>query len=788
MHDRLAREIYEKVIPEEHRYTLPVLDPESRYAFIKDVLDAMPTTQALTIRQLFDDYGGLRAALPGRLRQLLSFQSWLRAVVADKKLEGVPQELVLRRLWEAALNDPELPHPVAERLGDWMIWSSRGVRLRVEGTLALSLGPETITIHSLPNGSKIHVGRNLRVTAVLDGNEMLPDAVVGCLLAVFDLGRSGLLRAENLPTTTINVKDFCSVEAFVPGKLIRIGWPMPPWQEFHRYIKFAERWAEAIPAPTEGTTIDATDLARRYIAAIIDDVLGSIAAEQATATGWESLSRMVARLAITLQTDGSKDPALLAWARSQASLLAAPEGGLPAEAANVWLEEFRAFIEKGANWDNVKNELLYGRRSNVGRASGLPISIGNRTSALELTISELDKQSPTHAWRGVVEADPENLLGRLWARFRGIGVVSSLSSTLLDYVTRSRQEEFRVAPPEVLDQLLASIRRITKHPGQLGTLAIDRLWKVATRDESNTMQQLINTTDSGSLHINAETAIQHLGRPYLDRGSASLIFGSDRDDRMSLRLGYARIAWDHESSKPWLRALYRIALDLHADASPDKPGVLHAWWAPAGGDRSIGYPPIPWPAVAWPALVDWERMMDAWNNRIIPEVSAGAEDARVANSNVDLFGDAAAYWFICATMHFLDHRCDLEDVQFELIINPTRWTEKIAWCEQHIRNRRAEPKQPARYRAFLDWFQSIGLFAAPESGLTVNAADAIINSVPDIAQKAPYLITLRRERLRLPGTDEAAIDRMITTINARFPNHPWMERIERPYLSSQTSG
>jgi len=283
---------------------------------------------------------------------------------------------------------------------------------------------------------------------------------------------------------------------------------------------------------------------------------------------------------------------------------------------------------------------------------------------------------------------------------------------------------------------------------------------------------------------------RYFGRPYLAQGSSSLVIDSGLNEKLGLRMSRAHIEWGDSTynPKPWLKALYRIALDLDADVSPEATGTLPTWWTAAGGARPLGHPrpTIPWPAASWPALVDWERMIDAWNQAVVPAVWEGAEEARVNNSSIESFGDAAAYWFIRATMHVAGHRCILSDVPFESGFLPMRWTERISSQASEIRHQWG-PRQDAQRRAFYQWFQAIGLFAAPESGLTVDAANAILDGISDLGGQIPHLMELRRERLRQPGIDDAAIEHMIATFNEQFPNHPWVERVETPYLASRSS-
>ncbi len=789
MPDRLSREIYDKVIPEEHRLSLPLLNEDARYAFVKEVLDiqvegAHSHARVSTIKQLFDNYKQLRAALPGRLRHLLSFQSWLRSMLGSGRQEGAPEALLLERLWKTASDDPELPHPLAERLKRWMVWDNGGVRLRVEGSPTLTLGPATTRSHSERNGGgRVHVGGDFRIKIALDDKEILPDGVVGVILAIFDLGRSAKIDVENIPELTIIVQEFCSVDAYAFGSTFRVGWTLPPWQEFHSYMKMSEKWTSEVHSFAGFNEVDMVQLAKLYVTSILSQFDGGNAD---TAISWESLAHKVGELAIASPQSSGRDPALAAWARSLACLLAAPEGGLPADAANTWLEEFRAVAEKNGVWVDIKKELVDFRRRNIRRASGLPEGVGDSAKDLEAVIRELDQRSPAHAWRAVVEADPERLLGRLYARMKDIRVSSSRSSALADYVATQRYEELGKAPSAILDQLQASIRGFAKQSGQLGALAIERLWKVATIGRSSEVKQLISMADPGSLRLANEAAFRYLGKPYLVRDNFSTLFDSASRETLGLSVACASIGWTNTASDPWLCALYKMAMDLEADRSQAARGVLSPWWTVAGGKRSIEYPPIPWPAAAWPALIDWERIIDAWNLQIVPAVRKGGEEARIANSDIDSFGDAAAYWFVRATMHVAGHRCTLEDVQFEAGFPSLRWTQILSSQEEEIKHQWG-PKRDAHRRAFFEWFQSIGLFAAPESGLTVGAARAILEGISELPQKREHLMTLRRERLKQPGVDDAAIDRMLATINEQFPNHPWVERVEKNYAASQQS-
>lgn len=806
LHDRLANAIYNKVIPPAHRCELPRLSTTTRHKRISRLfkeLGVQAPSTAKWLATLFDEYEPLRAALPDRLRTLVDFEHWLRSHVHSRAADASLVAEVVAHLWMSTLGDAELSYQA--RLQRWVLWDSTNQSIVLNFDTAPSFNLENTRRRGISTDGSVSVivGQGIRINATVihekDKASPLGDPLTGCLIAIFDLGLSRRAAVENIYTPYLfpEEKRLCTFQVYTRGRTFQLGWSLPTWSLFISYLDYARRWSTTIERIQDQPQVPIVELARSHVAAIIDSIGQPTSPASASDKSWGELAQMAGRLAVAPLTD-TTDPAILAWARGEAGLLAAPEYGLPAVVANEWLQSFREAIEQDGRWEEFRTALAENRWRRLGSAASVHFDSRGDDTPIGKIVREIDMRSPEHEWSAVVEVNPQDLHDKLLKLLRRIRVAPQQrrSDTLEDYITPARAEEFKISSTEVLDQLQRSLLPLARQRGAAGEAALEMMWSKATPNANDSIRKLIRHQDN-RLSVASDDQVRHaLGMPRLGKipARSGLVINDRTGNTFGLLLNHAGIRWstrnnatdEHDAyGEPGniFRAIYRMTLDVLVDSYAEHRTVLKPWWTVAGGYVSAGDLAIPWPAVDWPSFIDWELLLEAWNTRIIEQVSELSHVAAASGNSIGGYGDAAANWFIRASMHLARHRCRLDDIQFEFYPpRSERWSNivrdfahemKQAWGKEH----------DMYQQACAEWFWGIGLFAAPESGLTVEAARGILDGIPDLDECRDHLIRLRMDRLKLRFGEEN-VSGWLEAISQRHPSHPWFERVERSSASS----
>lgn len=372
---RLARDIYDKVVPRSHRYDLPALDESERVtlavrenkqlAQLTFKTEALPRlirppatkrrsdfTEKRTLLDYFTASPALRGALPPRLREMASFREYLntqeRSVID-----------VVDWLWQRAVEHSELEPHDQTRLGR-VIRKKRGQnRLSIETYAFKSeflprvILPQrrirdrwSVVVRDIDSYELTFDGEHLseRVTAAF----MLASDVTADALHADFLGRSVSPNEFRVPFVTISysARDYRSYD-FV--------WPLPDWDGFTDFEIFSARWrkvlseANIISEESKGDAFEWTSqstqrmigmIARLFLGVAID-----VADHRAEAAipeperSWEHLAQQLQALSHAGEKRGTyrRNQHIVEWARTRAPLLAAPESGLAAEDANEFL-------------------------------------------------------------------------------------------------------------------------------------------------------------------------------------------------------------------------------------------------------------------------------------------------------------------------------------------------------------------------------------------------------------------------------------------------------------------
>ncbi|WP_437999634.1 hypothetical protein WMF26_06675 [Sorangium sp. So ce185] len=773
----LPRDIYDKVVPPLHRLELKALRVHERHSLLERWFEArtkpVEMERISRVRALFERYPGLKAALPGRLRPLQDFALWVGGIYnrGQSIEDGVVEARVLHYLWTSASHEA-WPIPQFEA---WVTEDDERrvvVRLDVANKFRFST-----RMHPFgePEKTRFEVAREWHLAVYGPGGALVPEALAACVVPLLDLGSNPENRhVISLVPPSIETSEFGAVLVRLGDELPWVPWPLPQWTRFLDYIAFADRWSRQLNDLMRAKTHNVAALALAYL----DSVLGA-----EPHTGNEPWRSRAEQLSAILQ-DPNADAATKGWALLDAPLLATPESGLDVDDANAWINAVRALFTQ-ERWDVLRAMLMERRRSRIRKAYAGTVSPShdmldeNGTKLVERDLSIIKRRLPEYAWLTMVERDADVTFRALLNRMDQISVPGERSAgTLLSYLTPSRRQELRSAPVGTIERLKNVLEELAKQRGHTGLPAIERLWRVVTQDASAALKEAVSYL--GKLELNSEKAFAESGHPVLQADSTEcLLLDSSDAGKMMLRLSRGQLLWSlgKNVGLPIL-AVLRMVWDIESDTKGHDISPLRAWWPLGGGVLSQALNiPCPWPAPAWPTFLDWERLIDAWNDKVVPRVASLAQEAADTGSSTEVFGDSAAYWYVTTIDHMSLERCDLEHLEFRIESDPTEWRARV---REWFRRRKSDQNTPFLHRRiFYEWLDRIGLLAAPESGLSGAVAENILAGIPDLDQRREQLARLRRDWIEsMPPTLRRIMS--ANTADGAFPDHPWTVLIEEP--------
>ena len=219
-------------------------------------------------------------------------------------------------------------------------------------------------------------------------------------------------------------------------------------------------------------------------------------------------------------------------------------------------------------------------------------------------------------------------------------------------------------------------------------------------------------------------------------------------------------------------AFLRIAFDHDCDVEGrfDQNQLPDIGWAGATFQfREFTY--RPWPVPVWPTLLEWELLEPVWNERVHgAQVVLGKKEAKGEHPVVD----ALAHWLLQA-QHFLAIR-QRPTMPLSLAIPESEWARvaKRYWEAQKPAHRTHEDE-------YLHWLARILLMAAPEAGLSLGAAQALLETLPTHVSETQAsgtvgrLRELRHRRMMEAGLSKDAANDFLTQMDDAHPRHPWHE-------------
>jgi hypothetical protein len=809
----LATDIYEKAIPPPQRLKLSEITPEERYKNLKDVLEMLPVfMNRLGIRNLaeyFDLQPQANAVFPGRFRGLLDLKQDLprrldnitRTLERDGREKPWPGGELLRELcWSGRMEEAPEPSstawPPIDKAGAGYVikWDPRQaftVQRASAGKLSYSFQygpPFRLTLE----------GENVSKERVAE--ELIKEDVTFSLTHLA-LGRRGFGVMVSFGSATFGS--------------CRFAWPLPSWGSPFNYAAFLWLWNEVTGLSRPSLeralelALDLTKTAQWFIAAVLALIrLRRERAPQAQDAkrlsllqplkqalteaareirnkkwSWDELAEQVAALSTEGLKSGVTEPERR-WVLGEIGLLAAPECGLDAEAANEWLRSFCTSL--GANWDATLRALVSNRRSRAAASVYSELRIPRDKPEYEEQVhqllDEIDQTFAEHAWSRQPgtgrDSKPADLrLARsLLELFQSIDdVVLDPGGNIWTIAPFLKTERWKALVAQASSKLKRHwIEKIEASPKpRKALLLVTALWNDAVEaGEAPGLQ----TTGKLLTESAMSACYDRLGdEPWGFQRASSVSRIGPRVRTTDAAFGWTAATFRDSLSGP----LYEFAWDVILGASDGKrkPGYRQGWWEAGGGARDGSDLPVyPWPAVDWTAFLDYHLLAHAWNQAYRKALS----NAALAPDD-EQNGDDLAFWFIQAVARLAFQRD--ANLKWESGISSDQWAYEIPrmYSENY-----AHRLQGERFATYAIWCRALPLFAAPESGLSIGVAEIILNAAFDgdiPPDRLAELKKLRHDRIAYRKPKVKAKGKQIETelrrIDDENPEHPWVKLIEK---------
>ncbi len=231
--------------------------------------------------------------------------------------------------------------------------------------------------------------------------------------------------------------------------------------------------------------------------------------------------------------------------------------------------------------------------------------------------------------------------------------------------------------------------------------------------------------------------------------------------------GWKEGAWEsqHQLAGPLFEWIWDVLRYNHEQKIARKASPVQWWGAGAGILRFDGDVVFPWPVADMVYFFDYDHVARMWNTeyaRAVQLLQSLPEEPSIV--------DDLAFCFVEA-QHKRWHRKDRYGGRDELsYVSDRRWKGAVAHFFDSAM--REEPSE------FTEWVRAVPLFAAPESGLSDEAAAAILDgaNLDETGRLRLRELRLQRARHSAPGQDAETI---IAKIDKIFAAHPWVVQFGR---------
>ena len=811
-HARLARDYYDRVIPEEHRLCIEELSRSERKEMLLDLSrplkgrwpadtndDTGPVRLGEHLVHLLETHPCLLDAFPERLRGMIDIEAFLER--EDSTCVGL-----FKRLWRRAADRSSLlglaAPPEQVEKDPWRV-DGRGFRFGTAGITGTCKG---ITLPRTRQAARLHyrLGDAALTAAWLEpsGNWRAVDAslaaAIGLALDVAETSPRGSCvpgetgRASHDALCYARWQDLWVSPLTVP-------WPTPSWPSPVDLLRTSKRLDVTEDGPSE-------DLLFSFITALTRVSLGSDEFQLADVEAIDRIGALVKQSWQVLEPDGSgRVGAGRRWIEQELGLLAAPEYGLDPGVAERMLHAIRACLVpentspprrsgEVTEWGHWKDAAKARRRQRLEALTD--------ESTAETLMARFKAELPAHVWHVEVERiipSVEDILERVQLDGRNDLAATILSpANLAGYLPsllpkelnseRIREELFRAVSSwaaGVDTTVPAEVRTF----GLLWNLAL-KMAEQASNDDPGfaNFTSLINVVEDGiSIQLSRMDLTQEVA-PKIIR----LLSIEGRSTATVAQLSLPRFEKDEIRTRfkeqPLLDSMLRIASDLAADRAESDPqapllGVASGTTWPAvkvnvlykderldlTKDSGIG-----WPCPNWPALMDWECLIERWNKSYdeIIQISLSMRQGEWQQASVREMDRLALSFAHAAATVALERQLP------DALPVVKSWSGIVEAVERLVtefgqRSRRA--------KAVAEWYQRLPLMATPEAGLSQDAARELLGAIPELDQKVEDLRKWRGQLLDAADfiTDE---ENPYAALRTAFPDHPWdrlIERIER---------
>lgn len=784
---KLAKDAYRKAMPPMQRYRTG-LKPAERYNKIADVLATIPTSSSassvtLDMRDYFAHDEDLKNSLPERIRDLLD----LRAEIGRKKPS--PTRFAWR-LWEDAWARAEVPRELRDK--EFVQFKEVGGKesLHVSNELKWNVEPMEESGFNLGSGMRVGVKKAVHLKAAI-GNFVVPPEVSASFRLAFDVAvhEHNHSNQPHIAATRISQQEVVLID-HLSGEVTaaQAMWQLPLWDSFRDYVLFFRAWQSVVDSDLLSTdepmTLDR--LAQRYLDICLHSAAPNLQGREnliqfanSPQSTWTSLAARLAEILPRKATTYRQD-AVRQWAVSSACSLAAPEYGLSATAANEWLYALRDAF--GDDWER-RREMLKANRA---------------LNSKGLSIEEVDKRFSDHEWASVVE---KRVTGRVVALEDLVELVMGLLGTipadrrvkqpglsrpnLMGYLGTHRQNMLRQAKTNQLLPMAKLTRRIPREKHGTAQMALSTLWTAANEHNSIAAAYMEWDKSQSKLKLHADLQFVIEQRP-TDKKESGVVMKESLAHGLVCSIQLLDTRWHHKVQKHLNNAtdvLLRIAWDNHVEAKDEKIhrselSAISKIWIGAALTSKLQPVEIGWPIPDWPLLYQWEDAVGEWNREILEaQKMLVPDDPNVTQKVVD----GLAFTFVEAIPSYTQGRPSFS-TQF---VEPEQWVNLGKQLPfRNLTTNDGTTLTSTKDEAYNDWWHRIIVIAAPELGLSPEAAGAFLNGLLEKhnIKNRPQRTRAdarrhRREHAISCGVAENQVDRVLAEIDKQNPDHPWVKQI-----------
>jgi hypothetical protein len=792
----LADEYYNRVIPEQRRVRIEALALADRLRIVEHELRQVAVPKLLHgpefqadggLYTLFASYGPFREALPERMRALLALRAHLSSGARDPVA-------VAHRLWTAAVQATSSDGlqsmlPMIRREGDH--WRFESSALKVRPTVRLLA--ERFLMTDDRRRFQVLLGRpeQWQVERVTLGAESapLPAPVTAAWLLCTELA-----EIAEAPTSPFSGWEpgICRVRWTLPAaREAAFEWPLPDWQAVIDFERTAGAWAricEKLKSEVLRTQEDLDHLALRFLHLVLGaargagdlDKVGKLPEIDQVAEGlWKLAGSSAHESGVPRQ----RVRAGAHWAGARAMLLAAPESGLSARCANQLLEAWRNRIP-GEQWDGWCAAASMERRRRAEIACG--------AGRAEQVLEELDRQFASYEWGWMVEgreADVATILDSI-RMLHPEGSSARTPDSLGGYLRLPLREKALRTVSAPLAQSVATA--VPKGPRAV----VETLWRGAIATEPSRRQLSAEPAaeqfSEGNLVRLVSSEYEGLANPDIHREirtTMGLLVSVEVGRQIAvLRIDDIAPVWAADRqvfspSPPTLEILHRVAWDVGADQHDlDEvalPQVRNRWWPGLCSQLPLITEPFPWPVPLWPALFDWEVLASAWNDLLLGWYGGTSSDLRINQQRTD----ELARSFLTVTLAIALKRSAGEAALTLTSGKEGSWKPLLDLVTRTFERTDLNGR---RWRAVQAWCADLLLLAAPESGLSCDAARQILAANEKMRVPLQRIKDRRLDRAEWsarsgesPPAESDLGNMLLERIDRLHADHPWTQEIGR---------